>query len=87
MVYFSPVTRDQAKQLIVKAVLDLGGCKAIELAAREDLVPAFLEYHLPELIQELVSEEELIELEYSLPNRPYRAKSFLLPKGTSYAID
>ena len=78
------MTREEAKILVVNAVTALQGCKATELAA--SVAFAFDEHSLPELIDELVAEGELLELEYEVPTMPYRSKSFLLPKGTSLSL-
>jgi len=38
------------------------------------------------LIDKMVDAGMIIEVEYTLPAMPYRVKSFLLPKGTTFAI-
>lgn len=79
------------KEVLVRIVNDKQGTKATLL-----VVELMQELHLqnlsidedvdvPNLIQELVSEGELLEIEYILPNIPYRVKSFLLPKGSSFS--
>lgn len=51
---------------------------AFELATQFELD----NFDIPELIEELICEERIVEVEYSLPSLPGRAKSFLLPAGT-----
>lgn len=91
------MTRDEAKKLMVRAVTERQGLKLLDLLTQildEDFVTDEQrrslmkqeEYHLPDLISELVSEGELVEVEYSLKNLPYRAKSFLLPKETQVRV-
>lgn len=91
------MTRDEAKKLMVRVVTERQGLKLLDLLT-EILDDDFVtyeqrrslmtqeEYHLPDLISELVSEGELVEVEYSLKNLPYRAKSFLLPKETQVLV-
>jgi hypothetical protein len=38
------------------------------------------------VIQDLVADGEIIEIEYTLPNMPYRTKSFLLPAKTQVRV-
>jgi len=63
---------------IVEVVRALQGCKATEVAVHLKNPPQ----DLAEVIDTLISSGELIEVTYILPNLEYRAKSFLLPKGT-----
>jgi hypothetical protein len=81
------VTKDEAKRLICSEVSAMQGCKITELLAR----PVFYSLHLeggstpeyiPDLIEELIKENRLVEINYTLPNMPYRLKTFLLPAGS-----
>jgi hypothetical protein len=80
------MTRDEVKNKIVEIVTLKQGCKAIELGAA--LVEILTQdgdcddFPIPDLIEELVQEEKLVEVEYVLPAMNYRIKSFLLPAGT-----
>lgn len=38
--------------------------------------------YLIDLIDKMIRDKEIIELEYVLPDMPYRTKSFLMPPGT-----
>jgi hypothetical protein len=66
----------------------LNGCKATELAAREEMAHWHDESDrsLPDVLEEMVRAGELVEVEYVLPNHPERTKSFLLPKGTEVRL-
>jgi len=82
------MTREEAKNLIVEIVKAVQGCKATELPVHAaTLHPEFVQdgerfRQIPELIDELIDEEKLVEVAYSLPDMKYRSKSFLLPAGT-----
>jgi hypothetical protein len=41
------------------------------------------EYH--QTVEQLIKEEEIIELEYILPQLEYRVKSLYFPKGTKFS--
>jgi hypothetical protein len=80
------MTRDDVKNRIVEIVTEKQGCKATELCAIHELVLADNGdgngFPIPDLVEELVQEEKLVEIEYVLPSMNYRIKSFLLPAGT-----
>jgi hypothetical protein len=71
------MTKEQAKDLIVKHITDVQGCKSIEFAFWSNV---------SELLNELISEKRIIEIAYVLPNMSYREKSFLLPGNTDIFI-
>jgi hypothetical protein len=81
------MTKSDMKAAIVEVVTECQGCKAIELLcklpthARQGIQESSIDF--PDLIEEMVAEGSLVEVEYILPNMKYRAKSFLLPPGTS----
>ena len=77
--------KEEAKRLIVKVVANVQGCKATELAANTAIALG-VGQDLPKYLEELVRDDELIELEYTVPSIPYRLKSFLLPKGSTGCI-
>lgn len=78
------MNKQEQKQLIVDTVTSTQGCKATELAAKKDI--ALNCEDLPELIAELIQEDQLVEVEYVLPNLNYRVKSFLLPAHTKVTV-
>ena len=72
---------------IVKIIEDMGGIKLVDLGVK--LINDYP--HLKEEatgkailneVDRLARDEELVEVEYTLPADSYRIKSFLLPKGT-----
>ena len=75
------ISKDGKKQLIVDAVERLQGAKATELvvAIAGMMGPDIDGDELVDLIDELVTDNKLLELEYILPSMPERMKSFLLP--------
>lgn len=77
------MNRNEAKKEIVATVEAVQGCKATELIANERILPLIAaNFDIIGMIAELCSEGELVEIEYIIPNIPYRVKSFLFPKGT-----
>ena len=85
--------RDELKKLIIDRVTERQGCKAMELMGDGKLMK-FLDSYGPGLpskefmaaLSELIEDEQLIEIEYTIPALPWRAKSFLLPGGSSATI-
>lgn len=85
-----PTIIDQAqlratiRTLILAHVIDVQGCKATELAkaVSKQLAGNLTENEITEELNKLVAAHELIEIEYTLPEMPYRLKSFYLPIGT-----
>lgn len=75
------MTRDKAKTLIQETVTNLRGCRRMELIAHDSMGPVIREFDI-DIIDEMVSAGELVEIEYVLPTMNYRVKSFLLPAGT-----
>jgi hypothetical protein len=71
----------EAKDAIVEAVTAKQGLKATELVVV--LPTSMLIFDIPSMIEALVREGLLVEVEYVLPSMPQRAKSFLLPKGST----
>jgi hypothetical protein len=78
------MTGKEAKDTIVGYVETHNGCKAIDMCLCEMLMP--YDGELMELVDELVEEGRLIEVEYTLPQMPYRTKSFLFSAGTEINI-
>jgi histidinol phosphatase-like PHP family hydrolase len=80
------MTSNEAKQEIVATVEAVQGCKATELIAHpalERIIKEFGTEEIVRMIDFLVKEGQLVEVEYVLSSMPYRAKSFLLPAGTT----
>ena len=74
------MTKEEQNNIILDLVTSKQGCKATELAV-EIATKADID-----LVQTLVTEGRLVEIEYVLPNMPYRIKSFLLPKDTQIRV-
>ena len=81
------MTKEEAKMLIVSVVESCQGCKAMELTSKEKLWQVIVEFHLNELLEELIRDKQLIEVEYILSSMSYRTKSFLLPGGTKVSVN
>jgi len=73
------MTKDEAKQLVYKRIVEVQGCKATELAADINIVDIFQDFRLGDLLDEMVAEGILFEVEYELSTVRQRLKSFLLP--------
>ena len=77
------------RQAIVEIVETKQGCKATELvdfiAGTHPELLVVLD-DLTDTIEEMVHEGELVEVEYVLPQIEYRAKSYLLPRGTQIIV-
>lgn len=86
------VTREQLKESIVEAVSSKQGCKDMELFGVPEIttflkdIVEFSNIGIDSIIDELVKGGKLVEIEYTLPQMPYRVKSFLLPAGTHIMI-
>jgi len=78
------MTKQEAKTALVEKVAFYQGIKAVQLVA--DLTPDLIDFDIPLLLEELVSENKLIEIEYALPNMNWRLKSFYFPAGTAISI-
>ena len=76
-------TRRKVKDRLVAIVEQQQGCKAMRLAMDAAHLPFTEGEDFPELLQELIDAGELVEVEYVLPNLDFRAKSFLLPAGST----
>lgn len=72
------------KNEIVSIVEGGNGIKATELATIPSLVlmASKENIELLDLFEELVCEEKIVEVEYTVPSLPNRLKSFYLPKGS-----
>ncbi len=77
-------TIQEAKEAIVEAVAERQGLKATDLVSV--LPHSMLIFDIPSMIESLVREGLLVEVEYMLTSNPYRAKSFLLPKGSQVEV-
>lgn len=77
------------KDLILNEVSCCGGLKITELISRVSI--KLKEQHqevgnISDQIAKLVCEDELIEIEYVLPNFKHKIKSFLLPAGSQVSM-
>jgi len=79
------MNKDELKAKIVQKVRSVQGCKMMELVTNHELVVGH-DYDLEFVINELINENELVEVEYALPNMDYRIKSFILPGGTKVKV-
>ena len=82
------MTRDEAKQAIIEVINNHQGCKSTEIPAGllKKSVESIFDYGISNLLEELVREDKVIEIEYTLPNMEYRIKSFYLPAKTNYKV-
>lgn len=78
------MTRNECKNIIVKELNSLGGVRQDEFVAWRPLylIEGFSEIFHPEIIQELIVENQIMEIKYVLPDKPNLVFSYLLPKGT-----
>jgi len=76
------LTHQEVKDFIKQMVNASTGIKAVELAVKisEDLYK--YRSAIIGILEELVKENEIVELEYVLPEMEYRVKSIYFPKGT-----
>lgn len=87
------VTAQEVKDLMCQLVYDSLGMKATELVTKLAISLSESKSTINEdidviaLLKEIVDSRELVEVEYVLPNMEHRIKSFLLPKGSSVALD
>ena len=80
---------DALKRAIVEMVEEEQGVKATELIPQiaikhPELIVVLND--LPETLEQLVHEGELVEVEYVLPLMSYKTKSWYLPKGTQVIV-
>lgn len=68
---------------ILSAIAGFQGVKSTELVAKVvlEIGGNSVDAQLAEMLDKLIEDGEIIEIEYILPEMPYRVKSFLLPKG------
>lgn len=78
------VRKIDAKNILLRRILDFQGCKAIELAAA--VAQDIGEHSCTELLSELVATGEIVEVEFILPSQDFKKKSFLLPQGTEVRV-
>lgn len=76
------ITKDEAKKILIEWCES--GVKATEMITKlMDVRPdVFGNMNIPELMEELVRENKIVEIEYVLPSLNFRIKSFFLPAGT-----
>lgn len=68
---------------ILERVEALQGVKAVALVSEPEM--AVID-DLPQKLEDLVKDGQLVEVEYVLPNMSWRAKSFYLPAGTKVRV-
>jgi len=75
--------KTDVKNIITYVVTKLQGCKGTELVCQPEFISVYKAgFDLVEIIEEMIKENELIEIEYTIPQLDYRVKSFYLPKGS-----
>lgn len=76
------------EKLIEDVVTRLAGCKGTELVGEVvAAAPGKIEgAQLLAMLESMVLRKKLVEIEYVLPDMPYRAKSFYLPAGATCTI-
>lgn len=62
------------------------GIKATELVTQVAAHTLIDTDQYTRLVQKLIDDGEIMEIEYVLPDMPYRAKSFYLPKGAKVVV-
>lgn len=62
------------------------GIKATELTVQLAQHHPYESERYMALVQQLIEYGEIIEVEYVLPDMPYRSKSFYLPKGAKVTV-
>lgn len=76
------------KAAILDAVERSGGAKSTKLVA--DVVLAIggqtVDSDLADLLEELINAGEIVEVQYTLPDKPFYKHYFLLPKGSKIAM-
>lgn len=82
-------TKEQAKIKLVEKIEGLQGIKATELVSLPDVCLANWSqgFDIPDLLDELVSENRIVEIEYALPEMSRRIKSFYLPAKTEIFLN
>lgn len=73
------MTKDQVKEEIVSIVSQKQGCKVQELLVSLSKESIKSSDSLLDIIDELIHENSLIGIDYTLSSMPYRTKTFLLP--------
>ena len=58
----------------------------INQATTDEEVENIAKADVPQLLEDLVLENKIAEIEYVLPDMPYRTKSFFLPAGTKIKV-
>lgn len=83
------MTTGEAKDLLVRLVTEMQGCKVMELVARPELYFENPRLDWSDLIEVCVTEGRIIEVEYVLPEGggAGKIKSFLLPANTYINIE
>lgn len=78
------ISKDELKKIIIDIVNDNNGLKSMELIPKlpESVFIYLKSEDICETLDELVSNGDILEIEYSVPNYSYKIKSFYLPKGT-----
>lgn len=78
------ISKEEAKDILIQYCTH--GIKntdiVLELSLYCAAFPELSKMDIPELLEELVQENRLVEIEYVLPSMEYRIKSFYLPAGT-----
>ena len=81
------MTYEEAKDLVADLINQKTGIKAMELVADPEVRPVILDNHdLSEILDDLVEEDRVVRVEYTLPPRNDRIKGFYLPVGTQIRL-
>jgi len=62
------------------------GVKAVTLASDEEVLKLLGNESFHDVMEELISENRVVEIEYTVPSMPYRLKSFYLPGGSVVVV-
>ncbi len=77
---------DDTKMTAVVLQAVSSGVKATELAVQLAQHASSEPERYLALVQQLIEDGEIVEIEYVLPDMPYRTKSFYLPKGAKVTV-
>jgi len=80
------MTAEQAKERLLEKIVGLQRLKGTEICSIPELVIDLQGFDIPELLNEMVKEGQIMEIEYVLPEMNWRVKSFYLPAGTEARI-
>ena len=77
----------EAVQLVADCVEQCQAIKATEVVCHDMLKEVCLsDLDICQVLEEAVIQKKVVEVEYVLPNQPYRTKSIYFPLGTTLIV-